>query len=147
MIKGHKTSYINIIGCDLEFFKKWIEFRFDKNMTWNNLGDYWQIDHILPIDGFDFHNEENINICFHWTNLQPLTNYENRSKSNKLQLHYYFNNIVNIHRFNQKYNHFLGYQNLNESLNWLRIKTSDMVKMPRMKLEKSNEIDNPQPSL
>jgi hypothetical protein len=46
-----------------------------------------------------------------------------------------------------KYNHFLGYQNLNESLNWLRIKTSDMVKMPRMKLEKSNEIDNPQPSL
>jgi hypothetical protein len=42
----------------------------------------------------------------------------------------------------------LGYQTLNESLKWLRIKTSGMVKKPHMKLDfkKSNEMDNPQPN-
>jgi hypothetical protein len=132
MIKSKRTSYQNIIGCDIETLKKWIEFRFDENMNWNNLGTYWQIDHILPINSFNFVNENEQNICFHWTNLQPLKSDINRMKSDKLELHYYFNNIVNVVRFNSKYKNFLGYQTLNESLKWLRIKTSGMVKIPHM---------------
>ena len=122
MIKGLPTSYQQILGCDMEFFKKWIEFRFDKTMNWDNLGTYWQIDHILPINGFDLSDEPNKFICFHWTNLQPLTKFENQSKSDKLLLHYYFNNIINVNRFNKKYNSFLGYEILGESLRWLRSK-------------------------
>ena len=132
MIKGNKTSYQEIIGCDLITLKKWIEFRFDENMNWNNLGIYWQIDHILPINSFNFNNENEKNICFHWTNLQPLKSDINRNKSDKLELHYYFNNIVNVVRFNSKYRNFLGYQALNESLKWLRIITSGKVKIPHM---------------
>lgn len=121
-LKNQKTSYTNLLGCDLEFFKKWIEFQFVGNMNWINLGDVWQIDHIIPISKFDFSNENEKQICFHWTNLQPLFSNENRSKSNKIELHYYFNNIVNVNRFNKKNKQYLGYQNLNESLNWLRSK-------------------------
>jgi hypothetical protein len=41
----------------------------------------------------------------------------------------------------------IGYQAVSESLQWLRIKTSDMVKMPHMiSSVVMNEIDNPQPS-
>jgi hypothetical protein len=146
MIKNKKTTYKNIIGCDLEFLKKWLEFRFDENMSWNNLGKIWQIDHILPISKFDFNNEQDINICFHWTNLQPLLCLENKSKSNKFELYHYFNNIVNINRFNTKYTNFLGYQTLNESLKWLRNKKLRYGKNAPYDLDKSNEIDNPQPS-
>jgi len=121
ILKNKPTSYQNILGCDMEFFKKWIEFRFENDMNWDNLGNTWQIDHILPINKFDFSDENNIKLCFHWTNLQPLTTYENRSKSDKLQLHHFMNNLVNVNRFNQKYNHFLGYQILVETLKWLRI--------------------------
>jgi hypothetical protein len=147
LINGLKTSYKTILGCELEFFKKWIEFRFDENMTWDNLGKLWEIDHILPVSAFDFTDKNNINICFHWTNLQPLICCENKSKSAKLELHYYYNNIVNVHRFNQKYNQFLGYQAIRESNSWLRRKISSMVKKPQMTLDfQSNKIDNPQPS-
>ena len=132
MIKGKETSYKKIIGCDIDFMKKWIEFRFDKIMTWENLGKYWQIDHILPINRFNFKNKEHIQI-------------DNQSKSDKLQLHYFYNNIVNINRFNKKYTQFLGYQVLNESLKWLRIELR-YGKNPTDDLEKSNEIDNPQRS-
>jgi hypothetical protein len=43
-----------------------------------------------------------------------------------------------------------GYQAVNESLQWLRKKTSGMVKMPHMKIcpndQDKFEMDNPQPS-
>lgn len=142
MIKGHKTTYQDIIGCEVGFLKKWIEYRFDKNMNWDNLGIYWEIDHIIPINAFDFKNENDIKICFHWTNLQPLTCFENKSKSDKLLLHYYFNNIVSINRFHSKYKQFMGYQMINESLSWLRYNELRYGKNPT-----DITIDNPQPSL
>ena len=149
MLKGLPTSYQSLLGCDIEHFKKWIEFRFDENMNWDNLGSYWQIDHILPINSFNFNDEKSKNICFHWTNLQPLESSENRSKSDKLQPHYYFNNIVNINRFNTKFDQFLGYQAANESLQWLKKKDFRYGKNPTYEnvLQNTFEIDNPQPSL
>jgi len=146
MLKGKNTSYQKIIGCDIEFLKKWLEFRFIENMNWGNLGSYWQIDHILPINSFNFENKNECNICFHWTNLQPLESKINRIKSDKIQLHYYFNNIVNVNRFNSKYKYFLGYQVLNESLRWLRNKKLRYGKNPTDEDVKASEIDNPQPS-
>ena len=147
MIKGQKTSYQNIIGCDIDFLKKWIEFRFDNNMTWENLGEYWHIDHILPINGFDFKDDKNKNICFHWTNLQPLCAFENRQKSDKLELHHYFNNIINVNRFNMKYKQFLGYQTIDESLLWLKKKDFRYGKNLAYEGVKTPEIGNQQPSL
>ena len=42
---------------------------------------------------------------------------------------------------------FIGYQAVNESLQWLRKTLSGMVKMPRMIVyENKLEMDNPQPS-
>ena len=148
MLKGKNTSYKLMIGCDNSFLMKWLEFRFDNGMNWNNFGSEWEIDHILPINSFNFENEIDKHVCFHWTNLQPLYSRENKQKTNKLQLHYYFNNVVNIYRFNKIYNQFLGYQAVNESLQWLRKKDLGMVKMPRMICNHDKnciEIDNPQP--
>jgi hypothetical protein len=141
------TSYENILGCDLSFFKKWLEYRFDENMNWDNMGYYWEIDHILPLSKFNTSIESEKMMCGHWTNLQPLEKIENRIKNGKLQLHYFFNNIVNINRFNTKYNQFLGYEKLKEMIVWLRIKISGIVKMPRIKVSKEKlQIGNPQPS-
>jgi hypothetical protein len=148
MIKGQNTIYQKLIGCDIDFLKKWIEFRFEPDMNWNNLGKCWHIDHILPINKFNVENIHEQQICFHWTNLQPLNCIENIKKSDKLLLHYYFNNIVNVNRFNSIYTNFLGYQVLNESLKWLRDNELRYGKNAPydLDLKESNEIDNPQPS-
>ena len=147
LLKNQKTSYTKYIGCDIEFLKTWIEYRFDENMNWNNFGSYWQIDHILPINKFNFENEIDKYTCFHWTNLQPLSGIENRQKSDKLLLHYYFNNIVNVNRFNTKYTQYLGYQTVNESLQWLRIELRYGKNPPYDDVVTTSEIGNPQPSL
>lgn len=146
-LKGLKTqNSLEYLGCDIEFFKKWIEFRFSKEMNWNNFGSYWHIDHILPISKFNFTIEKNRYICSHWTNLQPLEASINQSKLNNFQLHYYFNNIVNIVRFNSVYNQFLGYQAINESLSWLRVELRYGKNAPYEDTVKVSEMDNPQPS-
>jgi len=147
MLKNQETSYANLIGCDVDFLKKWLEFRFSAEMNWDNFGSIWQIDHILPINRFNFTNELDKRVCFHWTNLQPLPSIENRQKSDKLLLHYYFNNIVNIHRFNKIQKKYLGYQTLNESLKWLRLELRYGKNPPYEEVVNTSEIDNPQPSL
>jgi hypothetical protein len=56
-----------------------------------------------------------------WKNLQP--HKENSSKGNKILLYEYFNVFISVHRFIQ-FNKLDSseYQDLNESLNWLREK-------------------------
>lgn len=142
-----RNKYSKFLGCDISFLKKWLEYRFTNNMSWNNMGSYWHVDHILPISKFDLKNQNEIQICYHWSNLQPLETFENISKSNNIHLHTYFNNLVSLFRFNAVYKDFIGYQAVNESLQWLRKKNSGTVIMPRMILPKmANEIDNPHQS-
>jgi hypothetical protein len=53
-------------------------------MNWSNHGSYWEVDHIIPCDNFNMQDFEQQKLCFHYTNLQPLTITENRQKSNKI---------------------------------------------------------------
>ena len=50
-------------------------------MSWENQGE-WHIDHHRPCASFDFKTdrEKKLDMCFHYTNLQPLWGGENRSK-------------------------------------------------------------------
>jgi len=121
-VKGIETSYYELLGCNYDFLMGWLQCRFEKEMNWDNYGSVWEIDHIIPLSQFNLSDENEKKICAHWTNLQPLTIYENRSKNNKIYHYQIFNNVINVCRFNSKYNQFLGYQVVNESLLWLKNK-------------------------
>ena len=118
MIKENKS--IEYLGCSIEFLKEWLEYQFKDNMSWNNYGTYWTIDHVLPLSLFNFKESKNKQIAFCWTNLQPLV--DNFSKSNKIRISDYYNVSINAMKFmliKSKYN---GYQNIDLSLCWLREK-------------------------
>lgn len=48
-------------------------------MTWDNLGE-WQIDHRKPCVSFDLTDPEQQRACFHYSNLQPLWEADNKAK-------------------------------------------------------------------
>jgi hypothetical protein len=80
---GRKT--INLIGCALDFLKQYLESKFLPGMTWENYGfgnDKWHVDHIKPVSKFDLSKESEIQICFHYSNLQPLWQPDNLKKHN-----------------------------------------------------------------
>ena len=76
-------STIELLGCNMEHFLQYLQKQFDDNMTFENYGDYWHLDHIKPCASFDLKNQEQQKKCFHYTNLQPLEGKENMSKGSK----------------------------------------------------------------
>jgi hypothetical protein len=60
---------------------KHLENQFDQNMTWDNYGSYWHVDHIIPRSVFDPTNDQHIKWCWSLENLRPLEAWENMSKS------------------------------------------------------------------
>jgi hypothetical protein len=74
-ISKNKKS-IEILGCDIKFFKLYIEQKFIDDMSWDNYGTYWDIDHIIPLS--TALTEEDVLKLNHYTNLQPLDSYINR---------------------------------------------------------------------
>ena len=70
--KTKKFKTLHILGCSYEEFKMWLTEKFLPEMSWENHGVVWEIDHIIPCSKFDLTVEENIFKCFHYTNHQPL---------------------------------------------------------------------------
>lgn len=71
--KGVKfKSIIKLLDCSIEDCKKYLESKFTPEMTWDNHGKIWEIDHIIPCIKFDLSKLEEQKKCFSYKNLQPL---------------------------------------------------------------------------
>lgn len=66
------ASIIELLACDILFFRSHLEDKFLPTMTWDNYGTLWHIDHIIPCAKFNLADPEEQKRCFHYTNLQPL---------------------------------------------------------------------------
>jgi len=64
-----------------------LEKQFTPEMSWDNWGDYWHIDHILPISKFNFEKPEDDDFkkCWSLKNLQPLRADINIRKQDKIE--------------------------------------------------------------
>jgi len=78
-----RHSALTLLGCSIEYAQKHLENQFRPEMNWKNHGSYWEIDHIKPCASFDLSDIEQQQECFNYTNLQPLTISENRSKGDR----------------------------------------------------------------
>lgn len=72
-----------LLGCTAVQFKAHIESQFTEEMTWANRGWLWQLGHRLPVRFFDCSNPAQLTECFHYKNLQPELEHENRSRKNE----------------------------------------------------------------
>ena len=70
------VSTIKYLDCGFNQYLEYLENQFDENMSWENYGEYWEIDHIIPL---------NKGGSFHYTNTQPLSVEENRKKKDNLE--------------------------------------------------------------
>lgn len=80
-----RHSWKDIVGYSLEELVVRLESQFDSNMTWDNYGIYWQIDHIIPKNWYTYESKEDPEFikCWSLKNLQPLSKTDNASKRNR----------------------------------------------------------------
>lgn len=76
-----------LMGYTIDQLKKHIEKQFTGDMSWQNYGGQWHLDHIIPIKAFNFEKpeDEDFKKCWSLKNLQPMWAKENISKGAKLQ--------------------------------------------------------------
>lgn len=67
--------------CSVAFLYAHLEKQFTDGMTWENYGE-WHIDHRRPSASFNLNNEDEIYMCQHYTNFQPMWARENIVKGN-----------------------------------------------------------------
>ena len=78
-INKHEPT-LKLLGCSIKDYKLYLESKFDENMSWDNYGTYWEIDHIKELYKFDLTQYNQQMEAFNFTNTQPLTIPENRKK-------------------------------------------------------------------
>lgn len=83
-VKKRNECSAELLDCPIEMLIKWLEFNFDEEMSWDNYGSYWHMDHITPCASFDMDNKEQRLKCFNWRNVAPLEGRLNESKHSKI---------------------------------------------------------------
>lgn len=84
---GRKSSHSNVLlGCTFEFFRGWLQSGFTPEMSWNNYGTFWTIDHIIAVDLFDMADPLGQQMAFNYKNTRPLEKLANIAKSNRLNM-------------------------------------------------------------
>jgi hypothetical protein len=91
-----------LYSCESNLIKEWFKSLFTDEMTWDNHGEVWHIDHIKPCASYDVTKEEELKACFHWSNLRPVKVIENQRKTNKIDSEL-------IEEYKTKANNFLEY--------------------------------------
>ncbi len=79
----------DLISYSIEKLKEHLESQFTTEMTWNNHGVYWHIDHIIPVNYFVKRYKETKDMVYlkeAWRldNLQPLSAKDNISKGGRI---------------------------------------------------------------
>lgn len=74
----------DLLGCTFEFFRGWLEGQFERGMSWENYGTFWEIDHALPVSSFSLTDPDEQRKAFHYTNCRPLWTELNRAKGDKI---------------------------------------------------------------
>lgn len=62
-----------------------LEAQFAPDMSWENWGDVWELDHIIPLSSFRYANieDQEFRDCWAFGNLRPLYRKENATKGSK----------------------------------------------------------------
>lgn len=81
-IKENKETINWSFDFSKDQLRRSLENQFTSEMNWDNYGSYWEIDHIIPVNTFNYFSvsDKQCKICWSLFNLRPLTLKENRSR-------------------------------------------------------------------
>ena len=70
--KSKSSSTLDILGIDIDTYRKWLEYQFIPEMNWINI----EIDNVRPFSSFDKCKDEKLKDAFNWKITQPLLKHD-----------------------------------------------------------------------
>ena len=93
--KSKPSSTLDILGIDVETYRKWIERQLTPKMNWTNI----EIDHVKPICVFDISKDGELKEALNWKNTQPLLKKIHSQKGVKNNFLDYQLQFIKAHQF------------------------------------------------
>ncbi len=78
--------YATYFGLDIKNLRQWFEYQFTGNLGWDDFGKKWQFDHIIPVAYFDFLKENELMMCWNFTNIRVEKFQLNKDRGNRLDV-------------------------------------------------------------
>jgi hypothetical protein len=72
-----------------------------ENVSLENRGNTWHIDHVIPISKFDLDDEDEQELAFNWRNTMALSAAENLKKNDKIlpeQIQMHLSRLIEYHK-------------------------------------------------
>ena len=80
------AAYAPYFGLDIKNIRQWFEYQFQEGVGWSDFGEKWQFDHIIPVTYFDFSDEEELRLCWNFTNIRVEHFQINKDRGNRLDV-------------------------------------------------------------
>ena len=93
--KSKSSPTKDLLGIDIDLYRKWIQWQMTPDMTWGNI----EIDHIKPICMFDVTKDEELREAFIWKNTQPLLKEVHQQKGTKFNFLDYQLQFIKAYQF------------------------------------------------
>lgn len=84
--KNASYNYAAFFGLDIENYRNWIGLQFTEELNWENFGEAWQFDHIVPVSYFDFSNEADLALCWNFINIRVEKLEQNKLVGNRIDI-------------------------------------------------------------
>lgn len=84
--RNKSSYYAPFFGLGHEKFRQWIEAQFDEELSWENFSKAWQFDHIIPVAYFDFTIEEDMFLCWNFSNIRVEKLLPGKSRQNRIDV-------------------------------------------------------------
>ena len=84
--KALSKSYAPYFGLDIANIRLWFEYQFTNSISWENFGKEWQFDHIIPVTYFDFAIDEELKLCWNFTNIRVELIQKNKDRGARLDV-------------------------------------------------------------
>ena len=93
------TKFFDLLGCSLEFFKKWIFHPLYGEMTLENYGKIWCLDHCYPLSKTNLSDKNDVYKSTNWINLRPMYIKDNIVKGDKIDHRLYLLQQIKAYQF------------------------------------------------
>ena len=90
-----QSSTKEVLGIDVDLYKKWIEFQMTLEMNWSNI----EIDHVKAICLFDVSKDEELREASNWKITQPLLKHDHQQKGIKFNFLDYQLQFIKAYQF------------------------------------------------
>lgn len=100
--RGICAQYAPYFGLDISNMRQWFEYQFPDGISWDDFGNKWQFDHVIPVTYFDFSDEEELKTCWNFINIRVEYFHKNKDRGNRLDVlaaKNYFNELYESTQF------------------------------------------------